>query len=278
MKYAFNTWAYSSFPAWVPAYPLKYTIDSLARIGYDGIELGCASPHAWPDFLDAAKRQEINKWLKDAGIVFSSLLPVPGGGPGANIASAIKEEREWSVKHVKDVVDLAHDFNCNRVLIVCGWAIFGTPQQEAWNYAREGIRSIAEHAKQKGIGLSLEPTPTDSNLVETADDALNMMHEVGMDNVSVMFDTAHAFYRNEPPTDYVYRMGKDLQHIHMTDYNRQAPGTAGCDFVSIMQALKDVDYSGYVTMETGFTSRGNHPDAIARISLETLKAIESKLK
>jgi len=30
MKYAFNTWAYSSFPAWLPCYPLDEA-DSLRR-------------------------------------------------------------------------------------------------------------------------------------------------------------------------------------------------------------------------------------------------------
>ena len=88
MKYAFNTWVYSSFPNWVPAYPLKTVIERLARIGYDGIELGCASPHAWPYYLDAARRREINGWRKENNIVFSSMPPCPGGGPGANIASA----------------------------------------------------------------------------------------------------------------------------------------------------------------------------------------------
>ncbi|SEP42043.1 sugar phosphate isomerase/epimerase family protein [Propionispora vibrioides] len=278
MKYSFNTWAYSSFPCWVPAYPLKDTIERLARIGYDAIELGCASPHAWPYFLDAAKRKEINKWLKDSNIVFSSLLPAPGGGPGANIASAMKEEREWSVQYVKDVIDMADDFNCHTVLIVCGWYIYGTKQEEAWKYSRESIRNIAEYARRKGTRLCLEPTPTDSNLVETADDALIMKDQVGMDNVFVMFDTAHALYRNEPPTDYIYRMGNDLKHVHLTDYDRKAPGTGGCDFVAIMQALKDVDYAGYVTMETGFPTRGIHPDSCARISLENLKAIEGTLK
>ena len=41
-KYAFNTWVYGSFPVWVPAYTLDETIRRLARIGYDGIEIGCA--------------------------------------------------------------------------------------------------------------------------------------------------------------------------------------------------------------------------------------------
>lgn len=278
MKYAFNTWVYSSFPNWVPAYPLKVVIERLARIGYDGIELGCASPHAWPYYLDAAKRREINGWLKENNIVFSSMLPCPGGGPGANIASADKAEREWSVRYVKDVADMGAEFGCHRVAVVCGWYIFGTRQADAWNYARDSIADIADHAAGLNTILCLEPTPTDSNLVETADDVLEMMRQVGKDNVFTMFDTAHALYRNEPPVDYVYTLGKTMKHVHLTDYNRQAVGSAGCDFVSVMQALKDIGYDGYVTMENGFSSRGSHPDSVARISLETLKAIEKSLK
>ena len=37
-----------------------------------------------------------------------------------------------------------------------------------------------------------------------------------------MFDTTHALYRNEVPSDYVYLMNENLKHIHMADYNRKA--------------------------------------------------------
>ena len=40
MKLAFNTWAYSSFPAWLPSYPIDYVIEHLAAIGYEYMELG----------------------------------------------------------------------------------------------------------------------------------------------------------------------------------------------------------------------------------------------
>ena len=93
-----------------------------------------------------------------------------------------------------------------------------------------------------------------------------------------MFDVTQALYRNEVPSDYIYQMGKNLKHIHMADYDRKAPGTAGCDFVDIMQALKDIGYDGYVTMENGFPTRSCHPDVVARESLENLKAIEARLK
>ena len=84
MKYAFNSWVYSSFPCWVPAYPLAETIKRLARIGYDGIELGCTSPHAWPAYLSPDQRKQTNKFPKDNNTVISPVLPVPRGGTGGH--------------------------------------------------------------------------------------------------------------------------------------------------------------------------------------------------
>lgn len=278
MKYSFNTWCYSSFPVWVPAYPLEEVIKRLSSIGYDGMEIGCAAPHAWPDYLNAEKRKEIKDLMDKNNIKASSLLPAPGGGPGANPASSTIEERNWTVKHYKDVVDLASDFGASTVLYVAGWRIYGTSQEEAWKNSLESLKSIAEYAKTKNITICVEPTSADSNLIETADDALLLMEQSGMDNVKVMFDTYHALYRNEVPSDYVYAMGKNLKHIHLSDYDRLAPGQGGMDFLPVLQALKDIGYDGYVTMEVGFSSRAVHPDSTARLALEHLKGLEKLLK
>ena len=75
MRLAFNTWVYSSFPVWLPAYPLDETIRRIARIGYDGIEIGAASPHAYPDYLDKSRRTQIKSVLQGNGIALSSMLP-----------------------------------------------------------------------------------------------------------------------------------------------------------------------------------------------------------
>ena len=63
MKYSFNTWVYGSFPVWLPSYPLEEVIKRLAIIGYDGVEIGCAAPHAWPDFLNKERRAFLKKTL-----------------------------------------------------------------------------------------------------------------------------------------------------------------------------------------------------------------------
>jgi len=279
MKYAFNTWAYSHFPCWVPAYSFEETVKRLAKIGYDGIEIGCAQPQAWPYYLNAAKRADMRKCLKENQIAVSSMLPAPGGGPGGNIASMCKEERAWTVQYWKDCIDLGMEIgDCKTLLCVCGWYIYGTKQREAWEWAKEGISEVADYALEKGVTLMLEPTATDSNLVESCEDAINMMEDIRKSNVKLMFDTTHALYRNEVPSDYVYQMGDNLKYVHMADYDRKAPGTNGCDFTAIMQALKDIGYDGYITMENGFPTRSSHPDSVARQSLENLKAIEAALK
>ncbi len=279
MKYSFNTWAYSHFPCWVPSYPIEEVIKRLARIGYDAMELGCAQPQAWPYFTSAEERKKIRACLQENHLRISSMLPAPGGGPGGNIASANLAEREWTKQYWKDCIDMGLELDdCKTLLCVCGWYIYGTRKRDAWQWARDAIGEVADYAAKSGVTLMLEPTATDSNLVEGCDDAIMMMEDIGRENVKLMFDVTHALYRNEVPSDYVYQMGKNLKHIHMADYDRKAPGTAGCDFVDIMQALKDIGYDGYVTMENGFPTRSCHPDVVARESLENLKAIEARLK
>jgi protein FrlC len=277
MKYAFNTWAYSSFPAWLPCYPLDEAIRRIAAIGYDGVEIGCAAPHAWPAYLNKERRAELRALLTDCGLQAVSLLATPGGGPGFNPASPLAEEREATVRYYNEVVDLALDLDAEKVLYIAGWQIFGTSRQQAWDRSRDCLDQIASYASNKGITVVVEPTAAATNLIETADDALELMRSVGRNNVKVMFDTLHALYRNEIPADYVRAMRKDLVHVHVSDSNRVIPGEGRVDWVGLMQALKECAYSGYLTAEIGLDSRAADPDQIARTALRFLKGVESQL-
>ena len=103
------------------------------------------------------------------------------------------------------------------MLYVAGWQIFGTSRSQAWDWSSQALEEIAKAAEDRRVVIAIEPTPTDSNLVESCDDAIELMEQVGAKNVRLMFDTQHAYYRNEVPTDYVYRMGKNLRHLHLSN-------------------------------------------------------------
>ena len=276
-KYAFNTWCYSSFPVWVPSYPLDEAIKRIARAGYDGIEIGCAAPHAWPAHLDRQRRADIRSLLADHNLAAVSLLPAPGGGPGNNVTSPMREERVATIAHYKEVIDLAHDLGAGKVLYIAGWRVFGTPHQQAWDWTLAALRELGPYAADRGITLCIENTAADSNLVDTAGQALMLRDEVGLDNVQLMFDTYHALYRNEVSSDQVYEIGRHLKHVHFADAGRAPPGEGVVDWVGVLQALKDIDFDGYCTMEIGFARRDAEPDRYAREAISYLKGIEHRV-
>ena len=273
MKLSFNTWVYSSFPVWLPSYPLDETIKRIARIGYDGIEIGAASPHAYPDYLDKKQRREIKAVLDSSGIALSSMLLAPGGGPGFNVASPLAAERKNTIEQYIKVAELCASLGGKILIYVAGWQVFGTSAEQAWDWSRDALSVVAKAAGDMGIAVVVEPTSADSNLVESCGGAIRMMREVGQPNIKLMFDTYHALYRNEVPTDYVYSMGRDLHHVHLADVNRSAPGDGRVDYPSLVAALKDVGFDGYLTMEIGFDRRAVEPDLIARRAYEYMKPL-----
>ena len=39
-------------------------------------------------------------------------------------------------------------------------------------------------------------------------------------------------------------------HIHLADSNRQIPGTGHIDFLGMVRALNEMDYSGYMSIDS----------------------------
>lgn len=273
MKLSFNTWPYASFPVWLPAYTLEETIKRIARIGYDGIEIGAASPHAYPPTLSDDRRKLIKQVLSDEGIALSSMLPALSGGPGHNVASPIPEERRLTIDHYKDVIELTAFWGGKTVLYIPGWTVFGTTRKQGWAWSVEALRELAPVCAKHNVTLAIEPTSYDSNLIDTADHAVELMEEVNHPNVKLMFDTFHVLYRREVLTDYAYRMGEHLHHIHLSDEDRLAPGQGRGDYPSLIACLKEIGFDGYLTMEIGFDRRDVEPDLVARQAHDYLRSL-----
>ncbi len=276
-KYAFNTWCYGSFPVWVPSYTLEETIRRIARAGYDGIEIGCAAPHAWPAYLNKQRRADLKSLMADHNLPAVSLLPAPGGGPGNNVTSPMEEERTATSRPLQGGDRPRPRSRRQQGALHRRLAGVRHASPAGLGLDAGGLRELGPYAADKGITLCIENTAADSNLVDTAGQAVMLRDQVGLDNVQLMFDTYHALYRNEVSSDQVYEMGRHLKHVHFADANRMPPGEGVVDWVGVMQALKDTDFDGYCTMEIGFNVRNAEPDRYARSALAYCRGIESQL-
>ena len=113
---------------------------------------------------------------------------------------------------------------------------------QAWDWSSQALKEIAKAAEDRGVVIAIEPTPTDSNLVESCDHAIELMEQVGAKNVGLMFDTQHASYRNEVPTTTSTGWEKTFAISMSPNSVRGAPGTGPGDFVGLVSALKEIGY------------------------------------
>ena len=275
MKLAFHSWAYSSLVSWLPSYPLDRVIQEIASLGYEGIEIGAASPHAFPDYLDQADRNRIRAWLAQANLELACMDPAYGGGPGYNTTSAIEAERKASLAYNKACIQLAADLGCPRYVWLGGWYSYGTDQEQAWEWCREALTETAAFAAERNVTLMVEPTPADSNLIEAIGDAKRLIAEVGDPRLRIIVDTYHVLHRQDSLTATLLEAGDLLEHVHIADLDRMWPGYA-TDFRPVVRVLKEMGYTGYLSMEIGFNKRTANPEEYAVRSIDYMRHIMSK--
>jgi protein FrlC len=274
VKLSFNTWLYCSFPAWLPLRSLDEVIAGLADMGYDGVEIGGAAPHGFPDYLDAARRSAIREQVESRGMEVSAMCPAVGGGPGYNPVSRDEAERRAGKDYMEKLIRLAADLGCGSVIWLGGIRACGQSYDEAWSYAVDSLAACARIASDAGVKLVVEPTAADSNLLDHAADCRRMLEDadVGADVGGVMLDTFHIYHRQDDVREAFALAGDRLSYVHLADVDRDAPGTHR-DFGEVVDALRDLGYDGWLSLEVGFNRRESHPDSLARTGLEHVRGL-----
>ncbi len=272
IRLGFHSWGYGSMFSRIPSYPLEETIRRIAKIGYDGIEIGAARPHAWPPDLSHTKRGAIREALSKYGLEVSAICP---SNENLNLASPFPQERAEAAQHYEECVQLAYDLKVPITIFVPGWRIYGTTYSQAWKWTTEGIKPALELAEKLGILLALEAVNSfRNNLVNRSDQAMEMVERVASSHMKLMLDTIHVFLEGENPVDVVKSYGEGLVHVHCVDalkgiYERKVPGQGEFGFESFLGALKEIAYSGYLSVEVW----NHNPDQLARESFQFLNKL-----
>lgn len=274
MKISFNTWMYCSFPVWLPLRSLDRVIDGAAACGFDGLEIGAAAPHAFPDHLDAGRRAAIRARVAERGLQVSSVCPTMGGGPGYNHASEDAAERRGAGAYLEACIRMAADIGSPTVIYLGGYRAYGQPYAEAWGHSVAALAAAVEVAREVGVKIAVEPTSADSNLVEHVGDALRLLDDAGAgaDAAGVMVDTFHVYHRQDEVRESIALAGDRLVHVHLADAGRDAPGTHN-DFTDVIAELRETGYDGWLALEIAFNRRESHPDNLVRAGLAHLRGI-----
>ncbi len=235
------------FPDILPGATFRERLVSLKRFGFDAVEI-------W------------GKWLKeDLDSVQAALKAesVPCGnicsGFRGNLLAGDREERMICFQDFHDLLELAAKLETTGMVFV---PLFDkrpqmpdlSPLWDPYEVQKEVfidmLGKLTQRAESLGVKLFLEPVNRyETHVVKTLQDAAEYIEVVGSDALRITADFFHMNLEEADMAESIRQYGHLIGHVHMVDSNRFLPGQGHTDFGPSMKALKEVGYSGNLSLE-----------------------------
>jgi sugar phosphate isomerase/epimerase len=245
------------------------SIDRLARLGYDAVEV-----EGEPERHDANR---IRKLADAAGLKVDSVCP--NFTEERDLSHPDPEVRSDAVAYLRDVSEFAAEVGAT-LYIVAPTAYariqpIGDPLDE-WLWAVEGIRTAGDHASSLGVDLTLECwNRYGTYMLNRLEEGARMWRDTGLANGGIMADTFHMNIEERSISGSILAFGDVLNHVHLSDSNRLAPGLGHVDFAEVLQALVEVGYRGGMAFElipslVNVLGKQRHPPSFNDVALQAL--------
>jgi len=250
VKFAFSTNAFTN-------YSLTRSIEEISKIGYQGVEIMCDVPHAYPPNLNENKINEIKNSLSRNKLQISNLNAFTLFGLGDTYHPSWiendKDARELRIKHTIDCINLAEKLGAKNISVEPGGPIeMSTSRNKYLELFASGIRSVLPQAEKKQIKVLIEPEP--ELLLESSTEFMDFMKEFDSDYLKLNFDIGHFYCVNEDPSALILKLQNFIEHFHMADIKNRKhfhliPGHGSIDFRTVFAKMDEIGYDGYVTVE-----------------------------
>ena len=241
---------------WLPACstswnkPCRAMYESLTAVGIHHVELCGKTPAFWEelDFVHNAK--DVVADMQRYGIAPSSMhLPF---SPSAIMdpTDADSEKRDAIVRLDSELLKAAADAGIPIAVIHPSCEPYrGAERGERMKYSVDTLHRIADDALSCGIRLAVENLPR-TCLGNIHEEMQLILNEIP--SLCACFDMNHSL--RQPNPDFIRALGSRIITVHASDYDmiderHLLPFLGRNDWSAIMQALEDVNYSGFFTFE-----------------------------
>lgn len=252
----------------------------VADVGFSLAEL--ADSHIRPADLEASRKDELFSILDSHGIRIPSVhlqrqSVIMPGHEERNLAYAhrtIDAAAEWGMEVFS--TGLHEPFSDAQRKALWFWTAQGPTNDpddpELWSAAVTRLRELGQHAAAVGLKMSLEMY--EDTFLGTADSAVRLVEEIGLDNVGLNPDIANLIRLHRPIEDWREMHAKTLPYAnywHVKNYTRDeaadgswatsVPSTMEGGLINYRQVVRDaleLGFDGIFLMEHyGGDSLGN---------------------
>jgi sugar phosphate isomerase/epimerase len=268
MKYAICN---ETFQDW----PFERAFAFARELGYTGIEFAPFTIDKNACNISAAKRAEVRRQSEAAGLETVGLHWLLAFTEGYYLTSPEADVRRRTGEYLGELVRLCRDLG-GSILVL------GSPKQrnllpgvthaEAMKYAAEVIRQALPTFDECGATLAVEPLgPQEGDFLLTADAGIELIEMVDSPRCRLHLDVKAMSSEQKPIPQILRDSAEHLVHFHANDANKRGPGMGDIDYTPIFQALDEIDYQGWVSVEVFDYAPG--VEALARDSIEYMRRL-----
>ena len=260
-------------------WPFDRAFAFAAECGYSGIEMAHFTIADYATDIPTAKRAEVRRQAEAAGLQIVAMHWLLAKTEGFYLTSPEAEVRKRTAAYFGELAKLCADFGASVIVL-------GSPQQrnllpgvthdEAMKHAADTLVTAVPALEENGVTLAVEPLgPEEGDFLRTADLGAELIGMIGSPHVRLHLDVKAMSTESSPPAELIRRHHALLAHFHANDPNRQGPGFGEIDFLPIFEALGEVNYRGWVSVEVFDYAPG--VERLARESIEYMQGCLEKL-
>jgi sugar phosphate isomerase/epimerase len=182
-------------------------------------------------------------------------------------------ERESTIAYTRDLIDLSAKLGVGLVSMFAGRDPEKSVEDNIPRF-REVFTPLADYAAERNVRIAFENCPLfeefpyrGRNIAYTPDVWDMMFEAVPAANLGIELDTAHAVWLQQNLNRMVADYAERIFHIHLKDchvdhdrlhrqsiyghgwWSYETPGDGDVDWVSFMEALRDIGYNGDWTFD-----------------------------
>lgn len=216
-----------------------------AELGFDAVEL-------FPPGPDAVDAGELRTLLRDNGLALAAV----GTGVGwvrlkLTLTSPDAAVREKARSFVRGVIDFAAGFGAPAIIgsMQGRWGD-GVTKETALGWLGHAVAELGDYAAKGGVPLLYEPLNRyETNLVNSVGGGVEFLRATGAANVRLLADLFHMNIEEADLPAAIQSAAGQIGHVHFVDSNRRPAGMGHTEFESIIAALRDIGYAGYLSAE-----------------------------
>ena len=236
-----------------------------AETGYQGVEIAPFTLAPDVNEISPERRREIAEQAAAHGVEVVGLHWLLVSPEGLYVNHPDAQVRERTADYFRALIHCCADFGGNKLVIGSPKqrnVMEGLTYQQAWDYAKEVFTSVLPEAEERSVDLCIEPLAgNETSFVSTAAEGRRLCDEIDHPRFRLHLDVK-AMCAEERPLDTIIRESAGyVAHFHANDANRGYPGAGDTDYGPVAEALRDIGYDGWISVEVFDFSPG--PEVIA---------------